>query len=540
MSKLRSTVPWYPACVQRTGRRVKKPRRSKSKSANAQRGARKAPAVVAVHRGVHTPAIDLKPAPQSASHGPAHFWQALARLNEGINGTPPKRIRTQSQTSALTHAATHASDDRLTFTMVSAPVIAMAIALAVMQSAKPMKRAPEIAAAPPPAAASVRAIDAANIRPPVWVAASPPAALTAPLPPAAISLSDTTPSAATRRAAPADLASPTVQSAAAAASPAPVKLLPSLPGTGLASSEPSGSIATSPAPAAIQADVPGRQIALVMPTAPAASLPGREPAPGPANIAREPADTTAPQICLAPVGGIARARSSVLPARPTGLSPAAFGAALAAAAREQTREFVIYDDTYRRIAYPMGDVARLYGVCTDVIIRAYRAVGIDLQQRVHEAGMSGGDTSIGHRRTETLRRYFARFGDALPITRIAEDYRPGDVVTYYRPQNAHSKSHIAMVTDVVAPSGRYMIAHNRGWGVQLEDGLFVDEITGHYRYTGGPAAPSPAVLTSSAPSETPRITARAGLPGVMAIGKRRPEALSSVQRDGAPASGLGH
>jgi uncharacterized protein YijF (DUF1287 family) len=164
--------------------------------------------------------------------------------------------------------------------------------------------------------------------------------------------------------------------------------------------------------------------------------------------------------------------------------PAAFGLRLAAAARAQVGDFVIYNDKYRHISYPMGDVAPLFGVCSDLVVRAYRAVGLDLQSLVHLARVGSGDTSIDHRRTEVLRRYFSAYGETLPITQFAEDYLPGDIVTYYRPQNRHSRSHIAMVSDVIARSGRPMIIHNRGWGPQMEDALFVDQITGHYRYAG--------------------------------------------------------
>lgn len=162
----------------------------------------------------------------------------------------------------------------------------------------------------------------------------------------------------------------------------------------------------------------------------------------------------------------------------------AFGTLLAGSAESQIGDLVIYNDAYRRISYPMGDVPPLYGVCTDVVIRAYRALGIDLQSEVQRARLGSGDTSIDHRRTETLRRLFARHGQALPVTTFAEDYRPGDIVTYYRPQNTRSRSHIAIVADRIGPSGRPMIVHNRGWGPQLEDALFADRITGHYRYAG--------------------------------------------------------
>lgn len=161
---------------------------------------------------------------------------------------------------------------------------------------------------------------------------------------------------------------------------------------------------------------------------------------------------------------------------------AAFGRMLARAARAQTEELVIYTDRYQQIGFPMGDVPSLYGVCTDVVIRAYRALGIDLQVLVHKARIGTGDTSIDHRRTKTLRRFFARYGESLPVTDFPEDYRPGDIVTYYRASGRTSQSHIAIVSDVIAPSGRPMIVHNRGWGPQLEDALFASDVTGHYRF----------------------------------------------------------
>jgi uncharacterized protein YijF (DUF1287 family) len=165
-----------------------------------------------------------------------------------------------------------------------------------------------------------------------------------------------------------------------------------------------------------------------------------------------------------------------------------FGLALATAARNQLKDFVIYNDRYTRLQYPMGDVHPMYGVCTDVIVRAYRALGLDLQQLIQKTKSGSGDPNIDHRRVDTLRKFFSRFGESLPISTFAEDYRAGDIVTYWRPQNRHSRTHIAIVSDMTGPSGRPLIIHNRGWGPQQEDGLFVDEITGHYRFSGIPGA----------------------------------------------------
>jgi uncharacterized protein YijF (DUF1287 family) len=174
------------------------------------------------------------------------------------------------------------------------------------------------------------------------------------------------------------------------------------------------------------------------------------------------------------------------PAEAKSSSPAsAFGARLAAVARRQTSHFVFYNPAYVKIAYPMGDVPRYFGVCTDVVVRAYRALGIDLQVQVHKSGAGSGDTNIDHRRVEVLRRFFASRGTSLPITSNPADYQPGDIVTYYMPDGWLSKTHIAIVAAEKSPTGVPLVVHNRGWGVQAENWLFAEKITGHFRY-GGP------------------------------------------------------
>ena len=202
--------------------------------------------------------------------------------------------------------------------------------------------------------------------------------------------------------------------------------------------------------------------------------------------------------------------------------PAAFGLKLATAARAQTQDLVIYSARYHHMAYPMGDMPSFFGACTDVIIRAYRSAGIDLQEQVQRTHAGRGDTNIDHRRTETLRTLFSRAGASLAITRFPEDYKPGDIVTYHRPFSRVSSSHIAMVSDVLAPSGRPMIVHNRGWGPQLEDALFVDRITGHYRYLGPAASPSVSttVAEPAASAPPPRGLVKASFPGAGHIARR--------------------
>ena len=180
--------------------------------------------------------------------------------------------------------------------------------------------------------------------------------------------------------------------------------------------------------------------------------------------------------------------------------PAAVGAAIAQAAFEQTKDFVVYSATYRRISYPMGDLSSLYGACSDVIIRAYRTIGLDLQELVQRARAVRSDSNIDHRRTETLRKFFAQYGESLTPSAFPEDYQPGDIVTYYRPFSRVSRAHRAIVSDVRAPTGRFMIVHNRGWGPQLEDALFVDKLTGHYRFDGTRLPPGASAVNTAAAS----------------------------------------
>ncbi len=169
-----------------------------------------------------------------------------------------------------------------------------------------------------------------------------------------------------------------------------------------------------------------------------------------------------------------------------GINPDRFGEQLATAAMRQLKTFVIYNARYMRISYPMGDVPAMYGVCTDVVIRAYRRLGIDLQILVRLSRLGSGDSSIDHRRVQVLRKFFARYGLSLPITKDAADYAPGDIVTYYRPGGSTSTSHVAVVTAQKSPAGVPMRVHNYGHGVQLDDGTLEGQITGHYRFTSAP------------------------------------------------------
>lgn len=220
-----------------------------------------------------------------------------------------------------------------------------------------------------------------------------------------------------------------------------------------------------------------------------------EPAP-PIQSQRQPAviappEPAEPAVCLASPG-LLQANGGRRSPAPRFDNPAAFAQALVAAAKAQTSDLVVYTAKYVRIPYPMGDLPPLFGACTDVVIRAYRALGVDLQELVQRAKVGTGDPNIDHRRTETLRRFFSRFAESLPVTSFPEDYKPGDIVTYHRPFSRVSRAHIAIVSDEIAASGRPKIIHNRGWSTQQEDALFADRITGHYRFAvmAPPASPA--------------------------------------------------
>jgi hypothetical protein len=165
---------------------------------------------------------------------------------------------------------------------------------------------------------------------------------------------------------------------------------------------------------------------------------------------------------------------------------------LSDAALVLTKDRVTYNGAYVKIPYPNGDVPKNTGVCTDVVIRTYRKLGIDLQKEVHEDmkanfskypknwGLKSTDTNIDHRRVPNLQTFFTRKGTSLPVTKNASDYKPGDIVTW---MITPSLPHIGIVVNRKSKDGkRYMIVHNVGRGQELEDCLFLYDISGHYRY----------------------------------------------------------
>lgn len=169
-----------------------------------------------------------------------------------------------------------------------------------------------------------------------------------------------------------------------------------------------------------------------------------------------------------------------------------FASQLSDAALGLTKNRVIYDPSYFSIKYPNGDIAADKGVCTDVIIRAYRKLGIDLQKEVHEDmkrnfskypkkyGLKRPDTNIDHRRVPNLMVYFAKFGKSKSTAINPALYVPGDIVTWLLPGNL---THIGIVVNKKSADGkRYLIVHNIGGGQVIEDCLFKFTITGHYQY----------------------------------------------------------
>ena len=169
-----------------------------------------------------------------------------------------------------------------------------------------------------------------------------------------------------------------------------------------------------------------------------------------------------------------------------------FADSLAKKAIVLSRQKVQYDPTYFRIAYPGGDVPAHKGVCTDVIIRAYRLMGIDLQKEVHEDmqkhfekypkiwGLKSTDKNIDHRRVPNLMTFFGRKGQALAISQQTVDYRAGDIVCW---NLGGGITHIGLVMHALSSDGkRPLILHNIGGGQVIEDVLFSYTIIGHYSY----------------------------------------------------------
>lgn len=167
------------------------------------------------------------------------------------------------------------------------------------------------------------------------------------------------------------------------------------------------------------------------------------------------------------------------------------GGKVVLAARWQIDKTTSYDPAYVGLEYPNGDLPIEKGVCTDVVIRALRkSLEKDLQQLVHEDmrgnfskypkiwGLSRPDKNIDHRRVPNLRTYFKRQGWSMRVTKVANNYQAGDLVTC---TVAGNRPHIMVVSNRKNAAGVPLVIHNIGGGTQEEDCLFTYPLTGHYR-----------------------------------------------------------
>lgn len=175
-------------------------------------------------------------------------------------------------------------------------------------------------------------------------------------------------------------------------------------------------------------------------------------------------------------------------------NPNSFAEKLSNAAIQIIDKDVVYTPDYVKLKYPNGDVPAKTGVCTDVIIRVYRKLNIDLQKEVHEDmvanftkypnlkkwGLKTTDKNIDHRRVPNLEVFFGRKGKTLSITQNANDYKTGEIVTWMINDKL---PHIGIITHLKSKDGkRNLIVHNVGSGQVLEDCLFKYTIVGHFSY----------------------------------------------------------
>ena len=170
----------------------------------------------------------------------------------------------------------------------------------------------------------------------------------------------------------------------------------------------------------------------------------------------------------------------------------AFRKRLSTEATKLTKTKVVYNPAYVSIPFPMGDVPASTGVCTDVVIRAYRKVGFDLQEAVHTDmsknfalypkiwGRKSTDKNIDHRRVPNLMKFFSRKGSVLPISYVASDYKAGEIVCW---ELSKGITHIGLLIEQKSKDAkRNLVVHNIGNGQVIEDCLFAFTIIGHYYF----------------------------------------------------------
>ena len=166
------------------------------------------------------------------------------------------------------------------------------------------------------------------------------------------------------------------------------------------------------------------------------------------------------------------------------------------AALERTKNIIIYNGNYFNIEYPNGDIPKVFGVCTDVIVRSYREINVDLQELLHEdikenfseysikrhwPNQKKADSNIDHRRVPNLEIFFSKYGESLPASNNKDDYEPGDIITW--DLKGSSPWHIGIVSNKISSkTNNPLIIHNIGRGPVIDDMIFNFPIRGHYRY----------------------------------------------------------
>jgi len=155
-------------------------------------------------------------------------------------------------------------------------------------------------------------------------------------------------------------------------------------------------------------------------------------------------------------------------------------------ARTQVGKTVTYNPEYVRLKFPMGDIAISKGVCTDVIVRAFRGLDIDLQERIYKhkkkfPNIYKGlyyteklDPNIDHRRVKNIQAYLKSRG-----YQYKGSFKAGDIVVWKL--HGSNLDHIGICTDRLNSHGEPLIVHNVGGGAQEEDVLREYNIVDHFR-----------------------------------------------------------
>ena len=270
-----------------------------------------------------------------------------------------------------------------------------------------------------------------------------------------------------------------------------------------------------------------RDEAAATPPVPEAAEPPAEPAPTQIREPIVPAPTPIREpVVPAPTAPAAEAPPptpleppAAEPASAAAAAPARLASRLVAGARLSIERAPRYDPTYVEIAYPGGDPPLDQGGAVDLVVRAFRHAGIDLQKALQEDRraepaaypINEPDPSIDHRRIRNLAPLFDRLAESLPPGREA-DWTAGDVVLWDRNADGIA-GHVGIVTDETGPSGHLLVAHHHRVSEEfagipsIDDVLFRWPVAGHYRWpaaTAAAAEPVTAEVTTGVEAEVER------------------------------------